>query len=133
MNEEGQGNRSPIARTREGARNRPRACKCCPIACVEGVALDGSELWWDPRETGRREDPQLLLIRHAKSTLGAMPTMPLGALMRDSGLTSTSNTGIQASTIHSEAHKCVRRLKTEGGARPPHVWCTNTDIYQSSA
>jgi hypothetical protein len=57
------------------------------IACVQAVALYGSELWWDPKETGRQEDRQLLFNRQARSTLGALPTMPLGALIRDSGLT----------------------------------------------
>ena len=54
---------------------------------VQAVALYGSELLWDPKEIGRREDLQLLLNRQARSTLGALPTTPLGPLMRDSGLT----------------------------------------------
>ncbi|KAF8533028.1 hypothetical protein BDD12DRAFT_900657 [Trichophaea hybrida] len=43
-------------------------------------------LWWDLKETGRREDLQLLFNRQARSTLGALPMTPLGALMRESGL-----------------------------------------------
>jgi len=35
----------------------------------------------------RRDDLQLLLNRQARSTLGALPTTPRGAHMRDSGLT----------------------------------------------
>jgi len=31
------------------------------VACVQAVAQYGSELWWDPREVGRRDDLQLLL------------------------------------------------------------------------
>jgi len=58
------------------------------IACVQAVGVYGSELRWDPREIGRREDLQLLLNWQASSTLGALPTMPMGALMRESGLTS---------------------------------------------
>jgi predicted amidohydrolase len=65
----------------------PERVRAVQIACVQAVALYGSELWWDPKETGRQEDLQLLFNRQARSTLGALPTMPLGALIRDSGLT----------------------------------------------
>jgi len=65
----------------------PERARAVQIACVQAVALDGSELWWDPREIGRREDVQLLLNWQARSTLGALPTTPMGALMRESGLT----------------------------------------------
>jgi hypothetical protein len=44
-------------------------------------------LWWDPREIGRRENLQLLLNGHARSTLGALPRTPMVALMRESGHT----------------------------------------------
>jgi len=57
------------------------------VACVQVVSVYGSELWWDPNEAGRRHDFQLLLNRQARSILGALPTTPRGALMRDSGLT----------------------------------------------
>jgi len=55
--------------------------------CVQAVAQYGSELWWDPREVGRRDDLELLLNRQTRSMLGALPTTPRGALMRESGLT----------------------------------------------
>jgi len=57
------------------------------VACVQAVEVYGSELGWDPREVGRRDDLQLLLNRQAGSILGALPTTPRGALMRESGLT----------------------------------------------
>jgi hypothetical protein len=57
------------------------------IACVQAVTPYVREIWWDPKEIGRREDLQLLLNRQARSTLGALPTMSLGPLMRKSGLT----------------------------------------------
>ena len=57
------------------------------MACVQAVALYGSELWWEPREVGRREDLQLLLNRQARSILGALPPTPQGALMSELGLT----------------------------------------------
>ena len=57
------------------------------VACVQAVALYGSDLWCDPKEIGRREDLQLLLNRQARLTLGALPTTPVGLLMRHSGLT----------------------------------------------
>jgi len=65
----------------------PERIRAVQIACVQAVALYGSELWWDPRKIGRREDLQLLLNWQARSTLGALPTTPMGALMRESGLT----------------------------------------------
>jgi len=57
------------------------------VACVQAVALYGSELWWDPREVGRRDDLQHLLNRQTRSILGALPTTPRGALMSESGVT----------------------------------------------
>jgi len=57
------------------------------IACIQAVALYESELWWDPEEVGRRDDLQLLLNQQARSILGALPTTPWGALMREAGLT----------------------------------------------
>jgi len=57
------------------------------VVCVPAVALYGSELWWDPKEVGRRDDLQLLLNQQARSILGALPTTPRGALIRESGLT----------------------------------------------
>jgi len=65
----------------------PEQSRAVEIACVQAFALYASELRWDPKDTGRREDLQLLLNRQARSTLGALPMTPLGALMRDSGLT----------------------------------------------
>jgi len=56
------------------------------IPC-QHVALYGCEFWWDPREIGRQEDLQLLLNRQARSTMGALPRTPMGALVRESGLT----------------------------------------------
>ena len=82
------------AEARQGALTRmhgiiPEPVRAVQIACVQAVALYGSELWWDPREIGRREDLQLLLNWQPRSTLGALPTTPMGALMRESGLTPT--------------------------------------------
>jgi hypothetical protein len=65
----------------------PESVRAVQVACIQAVALYGSELWWDPKEIGRRDDLQLLLNRQARSVLGALPTTPRGALMRESGLT----------------------------------------------
>ena len=65
----------------------PESVRAIQVACIHAVALYGSELWWDPREVGRRDDLQLRLNRQARSILGALPTTPWGALMRESGLT----------------------------------------------
>ena len=56
------------------------------MVCVQVVALDGSELWWDPGDVGKRDDLQLLLNRQAGSNLGTLPTTPRVALMRESSL-----------------------------------------------
>jgi len=70
----------------------PERVRAVQITCVQAIALDGSALWWDPREIGRRGDLQPLLNCQARSTLGALPTKPMGALMRESGLTPASVT-----------------------------------------
>jgi len=65
----------------------PERVRAVQISCVQAVALYVSKLLWDPREIGRQEDLQLLLNRQARSTLGTLPTTPMGAFMRESGLT----------------------------------------------
>jgi len=67
----------------------PESVRAVQVACVQAVSLYGSELWWDPKEAGRRDDLQLLLNRQARSILGALPTTPCCALQRESGLTPT--------------------------------------------
>ena len=57
------------------------------VACVQAVALYGSEHQWDPKDVRRRDDLQLLLNQQARSILGGLPTTPQGELMRESGLT----------------------------------------------
>jgi hypothetical protein len=54
------------------------------VACIQALALNASELWWDPREIGRQDDLQLL-NRQPRSILGSLPTTLRGALMRESG------------------------------------------------
>ena len=68
----------------------PESVRAVQVACVQAVTLYGSELWWDPKEAGRRYNLQLLLNRQARCILGALPTTPRGALMRESGLTPTA-------------------------------------------
>jgi len=65
----------------------PRSVRAVQVPCVQAVAPYGSDLWWDPRRVGRRDDLQLHLNRQARSILDALPTTPRGALMRESGLT----------------------------------------------
>jgi len=56
------------------------------VACIQVVALYGSELWWDPKDVGRQDNLQLFLNRQARFILRALPTTPRGTLMRESGL-----------------------------------------------
>jgi len=57
------------------------------VACIKVVARYGTDLWNDPEEVSRRDNLQLLLNLQAGSVLGALPTTPRGALIRESGLT----------------------------------------------
>jgi hypothetical protein len=59
------------------------------VACIQAVTQSGSELMWDPKPVGRRDDLKLLLNQQARCVLGALPTTPGGALVRESGLTPT--------------------------------------------
>jgi len=65
----------------------PQSVRAVQEACIQAVALYGSELWWDPKEVGRHNDLQLLPNQQARFVQGALPTTAMGALMRDSGLT----------------------------------------------
>jgi len=65
----------------------PDQVQAVEIACIQTVALTASEHWWDRQEIGTRVDVYLLLYRQARSTLDTLPMMPMGALMRESGLT----------------------------------------------
>ena len=65
----------------------PESVWAVQVACVQAVPLYGSELWWDPREEGRRDDLQLFLNRQARSILGVLPTTPRAALMGEAALT----------------------------------------------
>jgi len=37
----------------------PACVRAKPKACIQAVTLDGSMLWWDPKDGCRREDLQL--------------------------------------------------------------------------
>jgi hypothetical protein len=60
-----------LTKTNGGVRESVRAIQA---VCVQAVGLYGSELWWDRREVGRRDDIQLLLNQQAMSIMGALPT-----------------------------------------------------------
>jgi len=95
----------PRPRSLTGAHGVVLACvRVVQVACVQAVALYGSELSWDLKEGSRRDDLQLLLNRLARSTLGAQPTSPRSTLMRDSGLTPA---GV---ALGARQHRCVSRL-----------------------
>jgi len=57
------------------------------VAGVQETAPYSNEFWWDPKDISRRDHSEHLLNGHARSTLGALPTTPLGPLTRDSGPT----------------------------------------------
>jgi len=64
----------------------PACVRAVQIECVQAVALNGSELSWDPKEGSRQDDLQLPLNREARSTQGALPTTLRRTLMRHAGL-----------------------------------------------
>ena len=99
------------------------------MAGVQAVALYGSELWWDPKEVGRKDDLQLLLDRQARCIVGALPTTPWGALLRDSGLTpAPNNLRLQSTAICSETSK---RVQQQGKEATPKPLFRGTDIQSS--
>jgi len=65
----------------------PESVRAVQVACIQAVALYRSELWWDPRDVGRRDYLQCLLNQQPRSIPGALPTTLWGAQIRESRLT----------------------------------------------
>ena len=93
----------------------PESVSAIQVACVQAVALDGSELWWDPKEVDRRDDLQLLLNGQAISVLGALPTAPRVALIRESGLTPV------LVILDSSQQRFAARLANAGSSKPKEL------------
>ena len=68
----------------------PANCRKVMTACIQSVAMFGSELWWKGEYVtgtkGRAEDLQLLVNQEARATTGCFRTTSLGALSMESGL-----------------------------------------------
>ena len=68
----------------------PENCRRVQAACVQAVALFGSELWWKRDGTHgtqtRQEDIQKLVNQEARNTTGTFRTTNQGALSMASGL-----------------------------------------------
>jgi len=68
----------------------PANCRKVMTACVQSVAMFGSELWWKgdhvPGTIGRADELQLLVNQEARATTGCFRTTNLGALSMESGL-----------------------------------------------
>jgi len=54
----------------------PERVRAVQVACIQAVALNWGELWWDPSQAGRRDDLQLFLNRQTRSIRGALLTTP---------------------------------------------------------
>jgi len=65
----------------------PESVRAVHVVCIHAVAPFGSQLRWNPREVGTRDNLQLLLNRQARSILRVLPTTLHGALMRESWIT----------------------------------------------
>jgi len=98
----------------------PESVRAVQVACVQAVALYGSELWWDPREVGRRDDLQLQLNRRPRSILGALPTTPRRALVRESGLTPAPV------TLDSRQQRFAARLENASSSNLKEVHSNNS-------
>jgi len=68
----------------------PANCRKVMTACIQSVAMFGSELWWKgghvPGIVGRADELQLLVNQEARATTGCFRTTNLGALSMESGL-----------------------------------------------
>ena len=68
----------------------PVNCRKVMTACVQSVAMFGSELWWKGDHAtgtvGRAEELQLPVNQEARATTGCFRTTNLGALSMESGL-----------------------------------------------
>jgi ribonuclease HI len=65
----------------------PAAARNLQTAIVQSTMLYASELTWTGQEGPMSREYQLAINRMARSTLGCLPSTPLGALARESGLT----------------------------------------------
>ena len=68
----------------------PANCRKVMTACVQSVAMFGSELWWKGDQVrgtmGQVDELQLLANQKARTTTGCFRTTNLGALSMESGL-----------------------------------------------
>ena len=78
---------SPARRT---AGPFPRQLQKVMAACIQSVAMFGSELWWKGDQMrgtiGRADDMQLLVNQQARATTGCFRTTNRGVLSMESGL-----------------------------------------------
>jgi len=68
----------------------PANCRKVMTACIQSVAMFGSELWWKGDHVrgtmGQANELQLLVNQEARATTGCFRTTNLGALSMESGL-----------------------------------------------
>jgi len=68
----------------------PANCRKVMTACIQSVAMFGSELWWKGDQVrgtvGQADELQLLVNQEAQATKGCFRTTNLGALSMESGL-----------------------------------------------
>ena len=88
----------------------PADCRKIMMACVQPVAMFGSELWWKadhvPGTMGRVEELQLLVNQEARATTGCFRTTNLGALSMELGLRG------------GETHECSDICRADGSHSP---------------
>jgi len=68
----------------------PENCRKVMTACIQSVAMFGTELWWEGTEKrgmiGRANELQLLVNQQVRATTGCFQTTNLGVLSMESGL-----------------------------------------------
>ena len=68
----------------------PDGIRRTQVACVQAVALYGSELWWKGEDVhgtiGKANDLQKLVNQQARAVTGSIRSMNQGELMLESGL-----------------------------------------------
>jgi len=134
LHDEGQGSRSPTARTDGDARNRPRAGKgrsdsLRPSGCtIRQRIMVGPER--DRQTRGSSTPPESAVqVNPGRSAHDATRS----AHERFRTDTCASSPRLQAATIRGEARKCMRRLQTTGDIQPPHIWRTDMQSHQERA
>jgi len=134
LHEEGQGSRSPTARTDEDARNRPREGKgrsdsLRPSGCtIRQQIMVGPEI---NRQTRGSSTPPESAGQVNPGRPAHDATRSAHERFRTDNCTSSPRR--QAAMFWGEARMCMRRLEAKRDVQTPHLWRTDMQIHQERA